>query len=169
MKLNSLHRYVPEADGNREAEIGHQISASLLRLTIRDTFALQAKMREAMGVEHGVNAATIQMNLADPGQLEKFWVVVEWLIINYTKDWQGIWLDDKELIDPKEVVALCGSEHVLMLMEVANQVIQGQKGTVDDLKNSASESGPGNSDSAMTAPPASSPESSENETVEIGM
>ena len=169
MNLQSSRWYEPLDSGNREKPEGERIGTFIKRLTVRDTFAIQAKVRQATGKDKGAQEAVASMNLNDPEQMERFWAVVEHVVINHTETWRGLVLDGKDLTTGQEVIAHCGSEHVAMLMEVANEAIRGERGSSEDQKNSVSQSGPASLDSAMTAIPASLPKSSGRETVEIGM
>ena len=160
MNFASKYSYVPEAGGNRNLPPAEQISLTIRRVTVRDMFAIQRIIRDHLA--EGVNL--LDVNTSDPEQVERFWNLVDPVVRNHTENWQNMKLDGTEVTAPGQLIDLCSFSQMTLMAEVAGEVLRIGKAGDQDQKNSESGSAPANSDSGLTAPPASAPASSENAT-----
>ena len=169
MNLLSSRQYIPAYDGNRDAAEDHQVSLTIKRLTIRDSFQLQAKIRESLGFDSSTPNQIATLNLQDAVQLEKFWGAIEWALPKFTENWHGVKVDGREVVEAAEVVQVYGQGQLPYLVEVMTELLTGGEGTAAESKNSQPESEPKNSGSGSIASPVSPEVSSESETAEIGI
>lgn len=162
IKLIRQNKFVPQWKDNKELPAGEQIQLFYSTLTIEDMFEVQKQT--------GVNLfAGIPVDANDVESFQKFWRLCQYLIGKYTSGWVNVDIDGIALTTGETVSAGLGPGHLELLMEVAGEIVSRSMGTAEQIKNSASQSEPKSEDSALIAPPALSPVSSKNETVEIGL
>ena len=166
LKFSSSRRYVPDYEGNREADAEEQISVTLNRLTVRDMFAVQKRIRNSKKVGAGTEGAdgeAVELDMDDPEIIEEFWDLVEELLVKYTSGWKGVSNELKPVEDTQAVIDLCGPENMPLMIETFNELLGFSQGNEDMAKNSTPVSEPVSLESGSTVESVSPTDSSENE------
>lgn len=146
--LKSTRRYIPTEGGNRELSEEEQVSCTIKRITVGAMFEIQASIRSSDAFSQVADGG---VDLNDANQIEGFWTLLEKVLGEYTEAWRGIYLDGKELADPKDVLAACDADQLPLLAEVFNETMGFSNGDEATAKNSDTESVPENSDSDTIA------------------
>ena len=162
--LQSVKRYVPQDGGNRDLPEDQQISLDIKLPKVRDMLEIQRLIREA---GNSIAMPGIEINLEDPLQQVHLWDVMETIVVKHTANWKGVMLDDQTATEPGDVVRALGMENVTLVSEVTQEIMASGRGSVNEAKNSGSESGPSRSDSDSTVTPVLQPESSESVTAAV--
>jgi len=158
LKFSSSRRYAPEYEGNRDLSEDEQISVTLNRLTVRDMFAVQKRIRESKKVGQGTKGAdeeTVELDMNDPEIIEEFWDLVEELLVKYTNSWKGVENEAQTVEDTQGVIDLCGPENMPLMVEVFNELLGFSQGSEDLAKNSTPDSEPESLESGSTVEAAS--------------
>ena len=150
--------YIPKwADNDKEPE-NDQISVDFKPLTVEDMFIVQKETKANL-------FGGMDIDREDPESFEMYWNVVKTIIGKYTSNWKNIIIDDQEVSDPTQVIEALGTGEMELLNEVFNHIIEDSSGTVDEEKNSESESGHTSLDSDLAVENALPPTFKEKEIV----
>ena len=149
LKISSLEQeYVPEWRGNRDLPEAEQIKVTFSPLRISDMFEVQK--------ETNVNLmGGFEIDQDDPDSITRYWGLVKTVLSKYISRWQGVIIDNVEIIDSPAVMDALSTGHMDLLGELFSEVLRMSSGTVDEEKNSESESEPSTTDSDGTVEPVS--------------
>lgn len=145
LKFSSSKRFVPAADGNRELPQEQQIALDIRLPKVRDMLEIQEMIRSVGGTISAVMDGSV-----NDRQALQMWQIMETLICKHTSQWTGISLDGAAVTDPDGVLKAVGMDAIAMISEVAQEIMLSGKGSVDESKNSVSESEPENLVSGST-------------------
>lgn len=160
LHLSSVRRYVPQHGGNRDLLDDQQISLDIKMPTVRDMLEIQKMIRSA----GGAMSPEVDIDSLDPEQTMRLWDVMSAIVIKQTDNWKNVTLDGNAATTPTDVLRALGMADVVMISEITQEIMASGKGSVNEAKNSDSESGRENSDSDSIVLHASLPASSESVT-----
>lgn len=169
LKFSSTRRYAPSFDepDNQTLPEDEQVTVLLNRLTVRDMFAVQKRIRDSQKATGSAkDPDKVELDFNDPEIIEEFWDLVETILVEYTNDWKNVEDDGQPVTDTKAVIDLCGPENMALPVDVFNQLLGFSQGSEDQLKNSEPESEPESLGSGSTAEAASLKDDSKSEIVE---
>jgi len=141
LKISKKPRtYIPEWNGNRDLPEADQISFQYRTLSIEDVFTVQNKT--SINLMGG-----FKLDQEDSQSVNNYWTMVRWVLEHYVDSVKGIIVDDAELTNPVDVIAVLGTGQMDLLGEVFTQILQESSGKEVEAKNSQSESAPASEDS----------------------
>ena len=165
LEFSSTRKYAPNFDDNKSSGSETQVVTVLKRLTVRDMFAVQKRIRESSKMKDAADDA-MELDMNDLEVIEEIWDLVEEILVKYTSGWTNVKDDGVDVVDTKAVIDLCGPENMALPIDVFNELLGFSQGSEDTAKNLEPESVPENSDSGSTAKAVGSLENNGSETVE---